>query len=283
MSFVAERVMRPALEVSWWTDARPIIGMLHAPPLPGSPRYDGNWPGVVQHVLTDFEVLAVAGVHGLMLENFGDAPFYPDRVPQETVACLTRLAVEIRRRSELPLGINMLRNDAAAAVAVAAAAGADFVRVNVLCGARVTDQGLLQGNAHEVLRTRDRLRAGHIHILADVDVKHSAPLAQRPLAEEVHETLARGGADAIIISGSATGALPDLQHVQTAFSAAGAAPVIVGSGVTPASLCDLWPHADAFIVGSHFKQDGVPTSPIVPERVRDLLAVHADLLQSMPR
>ncbi|MFO1093232.1 MAG: BtpA/SgcQ family protein [Planctomycetaceae bacterium] len=275
--------MRFPLPVSWWTDARPIIGMLHAPPLPGSPRYGGHWTGVVEQVLTDFEVLTAAGVHGLMLENFGDAPFYPDRVPQETVACLTRLAVEIRRRSELPLGINVLRNDGAAAVAVAAAAEADFVRVNVLCGARVTDQGLLQANAHEVLRARDRLRANHIHILADVDVKHSAPLAARPLAEEVHETLARGGADAIIISGTATGALPDVQHVRTAFSAAGAASVIVGSGVTPASLHDLWVHADAFIVGSQFKQDGVATSPVIAERVRELMAVHAELLHSMPR
>lgn len=275
--------MRDPLAVSWWTDARPVIGMLHAPPLPGSPRYEGDWPGVVRHVLDDFEVLASAGVHGLMLENFGDAPFYPDRVPQETVACLTRLAIEIRRRTELPLGINVLRNDGAAAIAVAAAADADFVRVNVLCGARVTDQGLLQGNAHEVLRTRDRLRARHVHVLADVDVKHSAPLAARPLAEEVHETLARGGADAVIVSGAATGALPDLEHVQTAFSAAGAAPVVVGSGVTPGSLRDLWPYADAFIVGSYFKPDGVAGGAVAAERVRELLGVHADLLRSLPR
>jgi membrane complex biogenesis BtpA family protein len=275
--------MREPLGVSWWTDARPLVGMLHAPPLPGSPRYDGDWPRVVRHVLDDLEALASAGAHGLMLENFGDAPFYPDRVPDETVACLTRLAVEVRRRTDLPLGINVLRNDGAAAIAVAVAAGAEFVRVNVLCGARVADQGLLQGQAHEVLRTRDRLKAGHIHILADVDVKHSAPLAARPLAEEVHETLARGGADAIIISGTATGALPELPDVQAAFGAAGAAPVIIGSGVTPALLRGLWPYADAFIVGSYFKPDGVAGTPIVSERVRELLAVHAELLRSIPR
>jgi uncharacterized protein len=271
--------MRKPLSVSWWTEARPVIGMLHAPPLPGSPRYDGDWPGVVRHVLDDLEDLVSAGIHGIMLENFGDAPFYPDCVPGEAIACVTRLAVEVRKQTNLPLGINVLRNDGVAAIAVAAAADADFVRINVLCGARVTDQGLLQGNAHEVLRKRARLAARHIQILADVDVKHSAPLAPRPLAEEVEETLARGGADAIIVSGTATGALPDLQHVQTAKRAAGKAPVIVGSGATPASLPELWPHADAFIVGSFFKAGGVVANPIVAERVRELLAVHADLLR----
>ncbi|MBL8850815.1 MAG: BtpA/SgcQ family protein [Planctomycetaceae bacterium] len=272
--------MQKPLAVSWWTEARPVIGMLHAPPLPGSPRYDGDWAGVVRHVLADLEALTAAGVQGLMLENFGDAPFFPDRVPGETIACLTRLAVEVRSRTELPLGINVLRNDGVAAIAVAAAADADFVRVNVLCGARVTDQGLLQGNAHEVLRARERLGARHIQILADVDVKHSAPLAPRPLAEEVEETLARGGADAIIVSGTATGALPDLQHVQAAKRAARSAPVIVGSGATSASLPELWPHADAFIIGSSFKADGVAANPIIAERVREVLAVRANLLRS---
>ena len=265
---------------SWWIETRPVIGMLHAPPLPGSPRYDGDWAGVLRHVLEDMEVLAAGGVQGLILENFGDAPFWPDRVPGETIACLARLAVEVRHRTDLPLGINVLRNDGAAAIAVAVASDADFVRVNVLCGARVTDQGLLQGNAHEVLRTRDRLRAGHIQILADVDVKHSAPLAARPVAEEVEETLGRGGADAIIVSGAATGALPDLQHVQAAKRAAGNSLVLVGSGATPMSLPELWPHADAFIVGSYFKADGVAANPILADRVRELLAVRADLLRS---
>lgn len=275
--------MRNPLSIAWWTETRPVIGMLHAPPLPGSPRYRGDWPGVIRHVLSDLDVLASSGIHGVMLENFGDAPFYPERVPNETVASLTRLAVEVRRRTDLPLGINVLRNDGAAAIVVAVAADADFVRVNVLCGARVTDQGLLHGNAHEVLRTRERLSTRHIQILADVDVKHSAPLAPRPLAEEVEETLARGGADAIIVSGTATGALPDLQHIQTARLAARGAPVVVGSGVTPESLPELWPHADAFIVGSCFKQDGMASNPVIAERIRDLLAVYSDLLRSVAR
>ena len=275
--------MRDPLPATWWTSTRPVIGMLHAPPLPGSPRYGGNWSQVVQRILDDLEVLAAGGVHGLMLENFGDAPFYPDRVPSETVACLTRLAAEVRRRTDLPLGINVLRNDGAAAISVAMAADADFVRINVLCGARVADQGLLQGDAHNVLRLRSQLGADHIHILADVDVKHSAPLSARPLADEVHDLISRGGADAVIVSGAATGAGVDVTQVQTVFAIAGATPVIVGSGVTPDSLPELWPHADAFIVGSHFEEDGVAGHPVAGGRVAELMSAYTRLQYDNPR
>jgi membrane complex biogenesis BtpA family protein len=275
--------MRQTIPVSWWNQVRPVIGMLHAPPLPGSPRYAGDWTGVVQSVLGDCEALIAGGVHGLMLENFGDAPFYPDRVPPETIAGLTRLAVEVRKRTDLPLGINVLRNDGVAAIAIALASGAEFVRINVLCGTRVADQGLLKGQAHRVLRARRHVGAGHIHVLADVDVKHSAPLSKRPLDDEIRETLSRGGADGVIISGAATGDLPELQQLQTAFNAAGTAPVIAGSGVTCESLPALWPFADAFIVGSTFEESGIAGGRVQLERVQQLLGVHAELLQSMPR
>jgi uncharacterized protein len=275
--------MRQTIPVSWWNQVRPVIGMLHAPPLPGSPRYAGDWPAVVQYVLDDCEELIAGGVHGLMLENFGDAPFFPERVPPETIAGLTRLAVEVRECTDLPLGINVLRNDGIAAISIALAADADFIRSNVLCGARVADQGLLQGHAHHLLRARRNLGASHIHVLADVDVKHSAPLAIRPLAEEIRETLQRGGADGVIISGAGTGHLPELQQLKTAFDEAGTAPVIAGSGVTCESLPALWPCADAFIVGSTFEESGIAGGRVESDRVQQLLGVHAELLQSMPR
>lgn len=271
------------LSLDWWKRERPVIGMLHAPPLPGSPRYAGDWAAIIQRVRQDCEALVSGGVQGVMLENFGDAPFYPDRVPPETIACLTRLATGVRQCTDRPLGINALRNDGESALAIALAVDAQFIRVNVLCGARVTDQGLVQGIAHNLLRARQRLNAGHIQILADVDVKHSAPLAARPLREEVVETLARGAADAVIVSGSGTGHLPDLDQLRAAFDAAGTAAVIAGSGVTCESLPALWPTADAFIVGSAFEESGVAGGRVERERVRALLAVHAELMSSSVR
>jgi uncharacterized protein len=170
---------RSPLLPEWRDVPHPVIGMVHAPPLPGSPRFAGDWDAVERHVLTDADTLVSGGVQGLMLENFGDTPFHPDHVPPITVACLTRLAAAITARNSLPLGINVLRNDSRAALAVALAAGARFIRVNVLSGARVTDQGVISGQAAVLLRERASLGAYRIQILADVDVKHSAPLAGR--------------------------------------------------------------------------------------------------------
>lgn len=253
-----------------WLNRTPIIGMLHAPPLPGSPHYGGSFTAVREHVLRDAETLVAGGTDGLMLENFGDAPFYPGRVPAETIASLTCLAAEVRRRLDVPLGINVLRNDGQAALAIAVAVGAAFIRVNILCSARVTDQGVISGIAHELLRDRARLGAAHVSILADVDVKHSAPLAPRPLAEEVHDLIERGGADALIVTGGATGSSADPETLSLVKRAAGAVPVFVGSGVTPETVDRYLPPADGFIVGTGLKVDGKAANPVDEARVRAL-------------
>jgi membrane complex biogenesis BtpA family protein len=248
---------------------KPLIGMLHLPPLPGSPRWSLPMPQIISHALRDADALASGGCHAMMLENLGDAPFFPARVPAETIAAMTAVAVEVRKRfADVPLGINVLRNDGCSAIAIASAVGAAFIRVNVLCGARVTDQGIIQGTAHDLLRDRARLRAGDVKILADVDVKHSAPLAPRPLEEEVEETLGRGQADAVIVSGQGTGKPTDVDHVRRAKAAAKGAAVLVGSGATAATIGAFLPHADGFIVGTAFKANGDPNQPVDVERVR---------------
>ena len=269
--------MANALLPQWANVPRPVIGMLHCPPLPGSPRYGGDPAAILAHVLRDAEALATGGVHGLMLENFGDVPFFPGRVPAWVVAHMTAIAAEVRRRFDLPLGVNVLRNDGRSALAVAHAAGAQFIRVNVLCGARVADQGVIESIAHDLLRERALLGADrggrHVRIFADVDVKHSAPLAARPLEDEVTDTLHRGLADVLIVSGSGTGKSTDPAHVRAAKAAArGAAPVFVGSGVTAETLPAYIPHADGFIVGTAFKCDNHPEAPVDIGRVKALIA-----------
>ena len=264
--------MRSVLS-EWSTVPKPVVGMLHVPALPGAPRHAGDVAEIQASVLRDADALASGGVHGLMLENYGDVPFFPARVPTHVVAHMTALAVDVRGRfPQLPLGINVLRNDGRSALAVAHAAGAQFIRVNVLCGARVTDQGLIQGIAHDLLRDRALLGAMEsVRIFADVDVKHSAPLAQRPLEVEVSDTLHRGLADALIVSGSGTGQATDPGHVAAARAAAGgAAPVFVGSGV--GAVADYLPHADGFIIGSAFKRGGDASQPVEVARVHELMS-----------
>ena len=151
--------MEAGLVDAWRGITCPVVGMLHLPALPGAPAFGGSWREVEAAVLRDAESLVAGGLHGLLLENYGDMPFFPGRVPREVVACMTSCAVAVRQRFRLPLGINVLRNDGESALAIALASGADFIRVNVLTSARLTDQGTLDCIAHRLLRLRKNLGA----------------------------------------------------------------------------------------------------------------------------
>src|SRR5262245_51749911 len=249
-----------------------IIGVLHVPALPGSPRNQLAFKDVVDWVLKDAEALAGGGVDALILENFGDVPFYPTRVPPHTVAFMTAIAGEVRRRFDLPLGINVLRNDAQSALAIASAVSAEFIRVNIHTGARVTDQGLIEGAAYETLRYR-RLLNSDVKILSDVDVKHSAPVAARNLGDEVEEIVWRGNADAVIVTGAATGKQTALEDLKIAKHAAGSVPVFAGSGVNVQNVATVLEIADGVIVGTAFKHDGVTSNAVDRDRVRAFVRV----------
>jgi len=247
-----------------------IIGMLHVPALPGAPRNELHFQAIIDWVVKDAEALVSGGVDGLLVENFGDIPFYPGRVPPHTVAFLTAVAREVRRRTPLPIGINVLRNDAESALAVAAAVEAEFIRVNVHTGARVTDQGLIEGRAHDTLRYR-KLLGSNIHIFADVDVKHSAPLAARAIEEEIEDAVSRGCADGIIVSGSGTGRQTNPADLRRAKSAAGEVPVYAGSGVDARSVATVLRIADGVIVGTALKYSGITTNRVDPDLVQALV------------
>ena len=244
--------------------------MLHVPALPGSPQNKLGFDAIVDWVLRDANALAGGGIDGLILENFGDVPFYPRRVPAHTVAFMAVLAREVKSHLDLSLGVNVLRNDAESALAIATAVGAEFIRVNVYTGARLTDQGILQGIAHRLIRYRKSL-GSDVKILADVDVKHSAPLAARELSDEVEETVSRGCADGIIVTGSATGKRTDLEDLKSATSAARGTPVLAGSGVDATNVAAVLGVADGLIVGTAFKRDGATTNAVDSECVQKLM------------
>jgi len=249
-----------------------LIGMVHVPPLPGSPCFSGSFDEVRRQTLRDAEALVTGGIDHLMIENFGDTPFLPGPVPAHTVAHLTAITADIGREfPEATFGLNVLRNDGASAVGIAHATGGAFIRVNVLCGARLTDQGLVPGIAHDLLRLRRTLEADDIAILADVDVKHSAALAERPLVEEIDDVIRRGHADAVIVSGTATGSPVDEDRLQEAVGAADGHPVLVGSGANAESILRLRKLASGFIVGTSVKRDGDVSQPVDVSRVRDVV------------
>ena len=259
---------------------RPVVGMVHLPALPGAPRYDadGGREAIHEAARRDAERLDAGGVDALIVENFGDAPFYPESVPRHVVADLTALVGTVRAVTDCPVGVNVLRNDGPSAVAVAAATGAAFVRVNVHVGARVADQGVLEGRAHETMRLRERLDAD-VRVLADVGVKHSAPLGRRESerdAELLGDAVERGLADGVIVSGAGTGRATDRDDVRAAVTARDdrglGAPVFVGSGVTAETVGDTLTLADGVIVGSAFKQGGDASNPVSVARVERVVA-----------
>ena len=233
------------------------IGMIHLPALPGSPNWEGDLESVLDHALADAAALAEGGFKAVMVENFYDVPFFPDRVPAATVAAMTAVIVPLRREfPELLLGINVLRNDAQAALSIAAATEADFVRVNVHVGATVTDQGTVQGQAWRTLRLRKELGLERVGILADVRVKHARPLVERPLGEEARDLRLRGLADGIIVSGAATGLGADPGELRQVREALPDCPLLVGSGISGENVHLFSPWADGYIVGTSLQERG---------------------------
>lgn len=243
-----------------------LIGMIHLGPLPGSPAFGGSLEAVIDRARHDAELLSTAGFPGLMVENFGDAPFFADDVPAVTTATMTRAVVEVRAVTDAVVGVNVLRNDGLAALAVAAATGASMIRVNVLSGAMMTDQGPITGRAAEIARSRSLLAPG-VAVLADVFVKHAAAPPGLTLAQAARDTWERGGATALVVSGSGTGHATDPAHARLVREAVPDAPLVVGSGATPQTLAALSEVADAVIVGTALEVDDRPGAPLDPDRV----------------
>ncbi|ELZ26493.1 hypothetical protein C474_20134 [Halogeometricum pallidum JCM 14848] len=250
---------------------RAVVGMVHLRALPGAPAHDDDGLAAVRTAaLEDAAALESGGVDAVMVENFGDAPFYPDDVPKHTVASMTAVVGAVAREVDVSVGVNVLRNDAEAALSVAAATEASFVRVNVHAGARVTDQGLVEGRAHETMRLRESLGAD-VAVLADVGVKHSDPLGREtPLDVAVEEVVGRGLADGVVVSGAGTGEPTDNADLATVAEAAEAAgvPALVGSGVTAETAAATLEHADGVVVGTALKKGGETTAPVEESRVR---------------
>ena len=163
-------------DTDFWQSPFLLVGVVHLLPLPGTPRFTGSFATVRERALRDAEAYVRGGAHALLIENFGDVPFHKERVEPHVIAAMALIVEDIRRATGLPIGVNVLRNDALAALGIAAATGARFVRVNVHVGAMLTDQGIIEGKADETLRYRTLLGAS-VQIWADVHVKHGTPLA----------------------------------------------------------------------------------------------------------
>jgi uncharacterized protein len=255
---------------SIFASPRPLVGMVHLPPLPGSPLHEGGMAAIVDGALADARTLADAGFDAILVENLGDSPYAADRVGPLTIASLTVAVAEVIRAVEVPVGVNVLRNDAAAALAIAAATGARFIRVNVHVGGMLTDQGWISGRAHDTLRERARIGA-RIAILADVLVKHAVIPPGADIAAIARDTWGRGHADGLIVSGGATGEPTSLARVDAIRAAVPDAPVWIGSGLNAGNAATLMRSATGAIVGSAVQHGGRAGSRVEASRARALV------------
>jgi membrane complex biogenesis BtpA family protein len=273
---------RPPLPLPFHA-APAVVGMVHLPALPDAPAHSLPMTDIIEAALHDADALIRGGVDGLIVENLGDVPFHGHQVSAATVAALTRVVTEVcAHAGDVPVGVNVLRNDANAALAIAAATGARFVRVNVHTGSMFTDQGLLQGRAAETLRTRERL-CPDVALFADVHVKHAVPVPGEVLEDAARDAWHRGLADALIVSGAATGAPTDPARVARVVEAVDGAPVWVGSGAASEQLAELEAAgAHGFIVGSALRRDGAAGAPVEPHRVDDFMQAVAGCRSRRP-
>jgi len=244
----------------------PIIGVVHLLPLPTSPRWGGSLKAVIDRAEQEATALSSGGVDGIIVENFFDAPFTKNQVDPAVVSAMTVVVQRIQNLVTLPIGINVLRNDAKSAMAIATCVKAQFIRVNVLTGVMATDQGLIEGDAHQLLRYRREL-GSDVKIFADVLVKHARPLGSVNLTNAVQDTIERGLADAVILSGWATGSPPTLEDLELASSSANGTPVFIGSGANLDNIGTLMRAVDGVIVSSSLKRHGHREQPIDPIRV----------------
>jgi len=256
------------------TTKRTLLGVVHLGALPSASRHV-SMDEVLAGALADAAAYKDADFDGLIIENFGDAPFHrgtvDDPVTPDVPAALAVAADRIQQATSLSVGINCLRNDGIAALGVASVVGAEWVRVNVLTGAYVTDQGLIAGDAARLAAYRRQLQV-RTTLLADFMVKHAQPLVEFELAAAARDLAERSGADGLVLSGSRTGQPVDVELLDSVRQAVGAFPIWLGSGLSADNAKELWPRCDGAIVGTSCKVDGKSSNPVDAERAAQLRA-----------
>ena len=249
---------------------KPVIGVIHLPPLPGSPRFSGDLSEIVERAVREARILEDCGVNGVIVENFWDVPFKVRVRDAETIASMTVIVKNIVDEVNIPVGVSLLRNSGVEALAIAYACNAKFIRVNALCQVIVAPEGILYPIARELIELKYKLKS-NVRIYADVNVKHGKPLVERDIVDVAKECIERGMAEAIILTGSRTGKVVELNDILKLRKAKLGKPIVVGSGINLNNIAKYWSIADGFIVGTYFRVNGDLSKPIDRERVNKLM------------
>ena len=253
-------------------ELKPVVGMIHVGALPGTPGARWTLEEITRTACAEARLYEAAGVNCLMLENMHDVPYLRGGVGPEIVAAMTRLACAVRAETRLPIGVQILASADTEALAVAHAAGLDFIRTECFAFAHVADEGIMESNAAKLLRYRRMIGATEVQVWADIKKKHSSHAWTSDLTlGDMAEAAEFMGAETIIVTGVSTGKPPGAREVAEARDRC-KLPVFVGSGVSMENIGELLRASDGLIVGSHFKRGGHWANEIDPERVREFMA-----------
>ncbi len=252
-------------------DGKWLIGMVHLLPLPGSPRFSGNLGEIFSAAVADARALEEGGADAVIVENFGDVPYLPGRVHVESLVVMAQVAYAVRGAIDLPIGINVQFNAWREEIALAKSVGAEFVRLEAYVDNVLTDAGIVEACSGDATRYRRAIGADGVRLFADVLVKETIPLGDRSISEAV-KAACRNLADAVIVTGAATGSATPLDAIREARLAT-SCPLLVGSGVTVETLPAILPLVDGVIVGSALKYDGVVENRVDPDRVRRMAEI----------
>ena len=257
-----------------------LIGMVHVRALPGSPFYGNYLPAVFETAVAEAKLLAEAGFDGIMIENMHDIPYLNREVGPEITAMMTAVAVAIKREVDLPMGVQVLAGANQEALAVALAAGLQWIRAEGFVFGHTGDEGYMDAQAGTLLRYRRMIRAEKVQVWTDIKKKHSSHAVTGDVGiVETAKAASFFASQGLVITGASTGTEADAEEL-AAVKYAVDLPVIIGSGITVNNLERYWGLADAFIVGSSLKEEGDWRKPMDPMRCRALMA-EAERLRAM--
>ncbi|MGH9843994.1 MAG: BtpA/SgcQ family protein [Blastocatellia bacterium] len=257
--------------ISLFPNPKPIIGMIHVGALPGTPANKQTVAEITAQAVREAAIYRDCGLDGIAIENMHDVPYLRGQVGPEIVAAMTVIGQAVKTESGLPTGVQILAGANLEAMAVAHAAGLDFIRAEGFVFAHVADEGLIQSSAAELLRYRKMIGADRVEVWADVKKKHSSHAITADITlGATAETVEFMRGDAVIVTGSVTGDAPKFADVQEV-KARCRLPVLLGSGVDDRNIGEFYPAADGFIIGSYFKADGCWNNGVDENRVTGFL------------
>jgi uncharacterized protein len=257
-----------------FTNVKPIIGMVHLLPLPETPDFVGDIDAIYVRALNDAKTLADAKLDGLIMENFGDEPYFVGEPTLTQLAMMAAITREVQRSVTIPVGVNVQFNAWQSEIAIAYACGAQFVRVEVFIDTVIGAQGVVHPCSAQITRFRRAIGAQGIALWADIQTKYTQNLLPQSISQSAIDAQ-NAGADALIVTGTATGQATPLDSVAAVKSVVDL-PVIVGSGATPDTIQQILEVADGAIVGSALKEAGIAHNPVAVQLARDFMsAVHS--------